>query len=349
MALLSWLSIKANIILIRLGQQRRRALARPGLVVLLLALFLLTAAVISLYSQDRWHIEHMPTYLFFGVASVASLGMGIWIKASLKELPFQDNQALLDRFIDIFADATGGGSLCLLHLCPNPGQFDYHFLHKGSFPTLQRVIKIFAKAGKATEVKLAVLGGRPNQNNFGAGGHVTLHPEVERFADIFFKGERQDYRSSVSENALGIYKNHLANYMNELAECLDSIPEDILDVKTLKPQILDAALQGDEVVILGASTNRAFLGTISFSTDGRFRFRALNVNAPGIVRDLYEALVAQYAEPDAPPPAQRKGQTAAEESERAPWGDKAKTEMDTDPRHGDVAQGNQEEAGRGDV
>lgn len=51
------------------------------------------------------------------------------------------------------------------------------------------------------------------------------------------------------------------------------------------------------------------------------------------------------------PLAKKKGQMAAEESERPPCDDKVKaqTDTDTDTRQGDVAQGNQEEAGRGDV
>jgi hypothetical protein len=272
------------------GRELKR---RPFLIWLLGIVLLITALVVHGYMQESSHLEHWPTYMWFGITSVLGLFMSIWIKATIQPMPFDNSRELLIRFKEVFDDAAANGDhISVLYLCPNPGQFDFQFkLHK-DFGSLEKSILAALSSHRVKEIRWAMLG------DFPVGDKPALHGDLQLFVEKFYKGEETQLTTEEQQRGGGLagYQSNVLDYFSRIGKALQRSHK--LKFSSIGGVVLDRMLKGERILILAAAARKAFLGSVYFDAADRYRFEALDVVAPQTIHDLYNALLGSYSAAD---------------------------------------------------
>jgi hypothetical protein len=85
-------------------------------------------ALIHYYFDNSFHVEHIPTYLFFGIASV--LGFFISYRILFYIKPVLSMEQYLEYLIEILKNTTLDDELIILASTPNPGLSEFIELGK---------------------------------------------------------------------------------------------------------------------------------------------------------------------------------------------------------------------------
>lgn len=214
-------------------------------------------------------------YMVFGLASVGSFAIAIWILKTIKKKRFSESRELLERFIKIFKDAAvsrGPIQISILHFVPCPGLFDSKFTRDKTFKDLRYFIDIVKREQNVT-IRAALL----------------AEDERKEFLQKFFDYEK----GGVSEKAI-IGGGGTSGYETDAEDFISRAFEQDIKTYHIGEQWLQKALDGQQFTILGAGAKVGFIGLASF-VGGHFKFDAADYEGnTEVIHTLFDQLVKIY-------------------------------------------------------
>jgi hypothetical protein len=223
-----------------------------------------------------------PSYVLFGLSTVASLCVSIYILKTLIPRTFTDSKQLLQRFIRVFQDAIYSQQrvdISLLHFVPCPGLFDEEFKNDPSFSVFSSLLDE-AKQEKRITIRVAM-----------------LHEEGrDEFLKRFYEHESQYVSSNVLKGKRG-FDSYYAKTIVFLQGAFVQPGKWVIKSHNIDKTWLETALRGEQFIILGAARKVGFIGSVSF-IGGAFKFKAADYEGNvEVIHELFNRLVEIYEKP----------------------------------------------------
>lgn len=257
---------------------------RHSVIIAVVAILIFTTIAIVFFYND-WRkacpAQERPlgAYLsiVFGIASVLSLVISIYILKTLTKKTFSQSLDLLIRFNKILEDALMSQNevtVSILHFVPCPGLFDEKYRREPTFSNFRSLIHEVQQRNNIT-VRVAML----------------EESSRVRFLQEFFKYEKK----KISEEDLhrgGDVNSYIAEAEAFITSAFEKPPAD--KPNYIEGEWLDEILRGQQVIILGGANKVGFIGSVSF-VGGNFQLAAADYEGKTeVIHALFDHLASAY-------------------------------------------------------